>query len=102
MKLKNVALLDLASGPIMLNDAPLTVGTVMINAVLAPTEDNKARPAVDAVRRYELAKRLHLVEKDDPFEIPDDLVKDLGNDVLRLYATIVSGQMLLMMALEKN
>jgi len=73
----------------------LTVAKVLVNCCLTPPAAG-AQPYSGAktIARYEGAVRLSRAAADEDVELPLDLVVDLKNDVLRLYAPIIGGQLL--------
>lgn len=94
MQVKNKQLFDLNGNPIKAGDVELTVAVVLVNCALAPTADGRPRAATDVASRYDLAIRLNKLALDESIEIAVDLMSRLKEDVLRVYATIVAGQML--------
>lgn len=104
MKLKNVVLTQLDGTPAPANervtgtDEVLTLGRVLINAALSPDTANGMKPvnSGDSVARYELAMRLYKTAIDQAFDVKNDLLMRLQNDILRLYAPLISGQIILL------
>jgi hypothetical protein len=102
MKLKNVVLTQLDGTPAPANervtgtDEVLTLGRVLINAALSPDTANGMKPvnSGDSVARYELAMRLYNTAIDQTFDVKNDLLMRLQNDILRLYAPLISGQII--------
>ncbi len=94
MYVKNKTLVDLKGQPIMSGDVPMTVAVVLVNCALSPTPNGQPRAATDVASRYDLAIRLNNLAEDEQIDIPTDMLAKLKEDMLRVYATIIAGQML--------
>jgi len=97
VKIQNKVLVDLKGEPISAGDVSLTVATVLINCALCAPADNKPRAAKDVAGRYDLAIQLNRLAENEFIDIPVEAAAGLKDDMLRLYATIVSGPMLLVL-----
>jgi hypothetical protein len=107
-KIVNAALVDLEGNnlkvlepnlpPAAQPNAPdLTVARVLVNCALTPAQ-NAPFTAEQTAARYDLALRLYKAEIGDEVEVPAELIPALKTDVLRLYAPVVGGQMLKVLA----
>lgn len=95
MKIINKQLVDLTGASIKSGDLDLTVAQVLTAAALAPSADPSVpRKPADVAARYALAITLHQLKVDDEFELAVALAVPLRDDMLRIYQTIVAGQML--------
>jgi hypothetical protein len=94
MKIVNKLLLDLTGAPIKAGDIDLSIATVLVNCALAPTANGQPRPASEVAGRYDLAVSLHRLKIDESIDISPEMLVKLKEDMLRVYATIVAGQML--------
>lgn len=103
MRLKNVVIYQLdGSTPAPVGtdvggeQGDLTLARVLINACLAPDTQNGMRPvqAQDSVARFDLATTLYKTAVDQYFDAPNSLIAKLETDILRLYAPMVSGQII--------
>jgi hypothetical protein len=114
MLIKNTALVDLDGKPLTQPKPPespptplapgqappppettdVTVATILVNCCLTPAEQGRTYSGEKVAARYDIAIQLHRAKIDDSIEVPLDLVADLKKDVLRLYAPIISGQMM--------
>ena len=94
MQVVNKPLIDLNKAAIKSGDVELTVAVVLVNCALAPTGNGQQRSPKDIADRYELAIRLNSLKVDESFDITPELMVSLKDDLCRVYATIVAGQML--------
>ena len=95
MKIVNKELLDMDDNPMKSGEVNLTVAEVLMNAALAPPENpNVPRKSKEVIERYDLALMLRKVGLNESFDLTVEQAADLQKDVLRMYATIVTGQIL--------
>jgi hypothetical protein len=94
MYVKNRPLVDLAGKSIMSGDVPMTVANVLVNCALAPTANGQPRPQTEVASRYDLALRLNGLAEGEQIDIAPEMIVKLKEDMLRIYATIIAGQML--------
>ena len=108
MQIKNIALVDLDGKPLTQpkqpsgppvpgkepETDPVTVGSVLVNCCLTPAEQGKTYSGEKSAARYDAAIMFYRAKLDEVVEVPLDLVADLKKDILRLYAPIISGQMM--------
>lgn len=94
MKIVNSALVDMTGNVIKSGDVDLTVAIVLVNCALSPTPDGKTRSKSEVASRYDLALRLNALKLGESIDIPVEMVAQFTDDVLRVYTTIIAGQML--------
>lgn len=94
MQIVNRELFDLNGNPIKSGDIDMTVAVVLVNCALAPTPDGKSRSESDVASRWELALRVNKTAVGESFDVAPELIVKLKEDVLRVYTTIIAGQML--------
>lgn len=102
MIIKNRVLLDLDEQPIKQQERPgvtpapdasnLTAARVLIQAALTPAQGQPYDTKKNAAR-FEAAVALNKLADDGEIDLDKVLIIDLQNDVNRLYAPIVAGQM---------
>lgn len=110
MKIKNVVMYQLdgetpapANETISGKDNVLTLARVLINACLSPDTQGGMRPisAENSVARYDLALTLYKTAVDQFFDVKNEVIQGLYNDVLRLYAPMISGPVIKMIEAAK-
>jgi hypothetical protein len=94
LKIVNTALVDMTGNVIKAGDVDMTVAIVLVNCALSATPDGKTRSKTEVASRYDLALRLNVLKLGDSIDIPVEMVARLTDDVLRVYTTIIAGQML--------
>lgn len=111
MKLNVLTVLnDITGKPIMApatpgqEAEPMVLADVLVNAVMAPPAPGQSYTSAQQIERYDLGIAVHKartsetgIEDDNEVEVSSDMASALKNDIGRLYAPVVAGQVLPML-----
>ncbi|MFZ5783981.1 MAG: hypothetical protein ACOY4R_27600 [Pseudomonadota bacterium] len=84
-------LVDLGGHPIMDGETAVTVGTVLVHALLSPAPPGRMYLPEEHKRRLDLARAAN---SGPTVEVPDEDMPGLIADVARLSAPLVGGQVI--------
>lgn len=86
----SAAIKNLDGKPLKEGDKEVTIGSIAVNALLTPYEDERNLSGDDKVKRFRLAQAIH--GADDEIEVTAEQVTLLKTLIAKAYTPLIVGQ----------